>query len=66
MSVELYHPDMNTEEGHLGGYIRGRQSRVPTVYQYQHGDPATWSTKLWEWAYQRGLLFRRPSGSGTS
>ena len=25
------HPDMNLEEGHLGGYIRGRQSAVPTV-----------------------------------
>ena len=44
------HPDMNLEEGHLGGYIRGRQSAVPTVYAFEHGDPATWTPDLWRWA----------------
>ncbi len=46
------HPDMNLEEGHLGGYIRGCQSEVATVYGYEHGDPATWTPKLWRWAYE--------------
>lgn len=37
-----HHPDTNIDEGHLGGYIRGRQSAETTVYEYEHGDPATW------------------------
>ena len=45
------HPDMNLEEGHLGGYIRGRQSSVPTVFGYEHGDPLTWTPDLWRWGY---------------
>ncbi len=43
---------MNLEEGHLGGYIRGRQSAVSTVYRYEHGDPETWTPELWCWAYE--------------
>jgi hypothetical protein len=42
-----HHPDTNTGEAHLGGYIRGRQSDAPTVYQLEHGDPATWTPDLW-------------------
>lgn len=45
-----HHPDTNTDEGHLGGYIRGKQSSVQTVHQLDHGDPATWYPKLWSWA----------------
>jgi SAM-dependent methyltransferase len=47
-----HHPDTNLDEGHLGGYIRGRQSAAPTVYELEHGDPATWNPDLWRWAYQ--------------
>ena len=46
------HPDTNLDEGHLGGYIRGRQSAVPTVYLYEHGDPATFFPELWRWAHE--------------
>jgi len=42
---------MNLEEGHLGGYIRGRQSAAPTVFRFEHGDPATWAPELWRWAH---------------
>ena len=41
---------MNLEEGHLGGYIRGRQSAAPTTFSLEHGDPATWTPDLWRWA----------------
>lgn len=41
---------MNVEEGHLGGYIRGNQSKVPTVFDNEHGDPMTWTPDLWSWA----------------
>ena len=44
------HPDMNVDEGHLGGSIRGRQSGEPTVFGYEHGDPQTWTPGLWRWA----------------
>lgn len=47
-----HHPDTNVDEGHLGGYIRGRQSSVPTVYDFENGDPATWDPDLWSWAYE--------------
>jgi hypothetical protein len=47
-----HHPDTNIDEGHLGGYIRGRQSAVPTVFEFEHGDPSTWIPDLWSWAYQ--------------
>lgn len=47
------HPDMNTDEGHLGGYIRGRQSSVPTIFGLEHGDPLTWTPDLWRWTYQK-------------
>ncbi|MCP5070209.1 MAG: class I SAM-dependent methyltransferase [bacterium] len=46
------HPDTNVGEGHLGGYIRGRQSEVPTVYGHEHGDPATWTPELWRWVFE--------------
>ena len=46
------HPDMNVSEGHLGGYIRGRQSEVATVFGYEHGDPATWYPSLWRWVHE--------------
>ena len=48
----VHHPDTNIDEGHLGGYIRGRQSAEPTVYEFEHGDPATWTPDLWLWAYE--------------
>lgn len=47
-----HHPDTNIDEGHLGGYIRGRQSAVPTTSKFEHGDPATWTPDLWLWAYE--------------
>jgi SAM-dependent methyltransferase len=47
------HPDMNIGEDHLGGYIRGRQSSVPTVFDLEHGDPLTWTPDLWRWAYEK-------------
>jgi len=47
-----HHPDTNVDEGHLGGYIRGRQSATPTVFAFEHGDPATWSPDLWRWAHE--------------
>lgn len=46
------HPDMSVDGGHLGGYIRGRQSGEPTVCGYEHGDPQTWTPGLWRWAYE--------------
>ena len=47
--TEPEHPDMNLDEGHLGGYIRGRQSSVSTVFGYVNGDPATYYPDLWRW-----------------
>lgn len=47
------HPDTNVDEGHLGGYIRGRQSAAKTVFGYEHGDPQTWTPELWRWAVER-------------
>ncbi len=44
------HPDMNLEEGYLGGYIRSRHSSLPTVFRFEHGDPATYFPELWSWA----------------
>ncbi len=41
---------MNLDEGHLGGYIRGRQSAIETVFAFEHGDPATYTPELWQWA----------------
>jgi SAM-dependent methyltransferase len=46
------HPDMNVDEGHLGGYIRGRRSAATTVFGYEYGDPQTWTPELWRWAYE--------------
>lgn len=43
-------PDTNVDEGHLGGYVRGRQSVTPTESGYEHGDPLTWYPELWRWA----------------
>ncbi len=40
------HPRTNTDEGHLGGYIRA----LPSDPQLAHGDCATWSPDLWRWA----------------
>ena len=43
-----YGPRTNTNEGHLGGYIRAS----PTLPDYHHGDWATWTPALWEWAVE--------------
>jgi SAM-dependent methyltransferase len=43
--------NMNTEEGHLGGYIRASTSPAPSGLNIEHGDPATWNPSLWRWAY---------------
>ena len=47
------HSDMNLDEGHLGGYIRGRQSATKTVFSFEHGDPATYFPELWQWEIGR-------------
>ena len=40
---------MNTQEGHLGGYV---MSRHPDSVKrgWVNGDPATWFPGLWSWA----------------
>jgi SAM-dependent methyltransferase len=61
------HPDMNLDEGHLGGYIRGRQSATKTVFSFEHGDPATYFPELWQWAIDSlgiGSVFDVGSGEG--
>jgi len=45
--------DMNCEEGHLGGYLRSRKGQNSSVPSREHGDPATWTPKLWDWAYEK-------------
>lgn len=50
--LEIAHANnMNTEEGHLGGYIRASVHEAPSGLNIEHGDPATWSPNLWRWAY---------------
>jgi len=39
---------MNTDEGHLGGYVRSRHPRS-IARGWIHGDPATWFPDLWRW-----------------
>ena len=45
--------NMNCDEGHLGGYIRSSPYPAPSGLVIEHGDPATWTPKLWHWAYQK-------------
>ena len=42
--------NMNTQEGHLGGYIMASDSPAPSGLDITHGDPATWFPELWLWA----------------
>ncbi|MDR4492884.1 MAG: class I SAM-dependent methyltransferase [Nitrospirales bacterium] len=44
---------MNTEEAHLGGYIRSDKNQGFSSLLREHGDPATWTPQLWEWAYKK-------------
>jgi SAM-dependent methyltransferase len=44
------HPAMNIEEGHLGGYLRSRHPQSKRL-GLEHGDPATWTPELWQWAH---------------
>jgi hypothetical protein len=49
VSAEIvHHPLTHTEEGHLGGYLRSRHPRA-AEFGTQHGDPATYTPKLWQW-----------------
>jgi SAM-dependent methyltransferase len=43
--------NMNTDEGHLGGYIRASDMPAPSGLHIEHGDPATYSPDLWSWVY---------------
>ena len=43
--------NFNCEEGHLGGYIRANSKPAPSGLNIEHGDPDTWSPKLWLWAH---------------
>jgi len=45
--------NMNIDEGHLGGYIRASSHPAPSGLRIEHGDPATWSPKLWRWVYKK-------------
>ncbi len=45
--------NMNCSEGHLGGYVRASRKPAPSGLRIDHGDPATWSPKLWRWAVDR-------------
>jgi len=40
---------MNTDEGHLGGYVRSRHPRS-IAKGWSNGDPQTWFPGLWRWA----------------
>ncbi|MEO0495294.1 MAG: class I SAM-dependent methyltransferase, partial [Actinomycetota bacterium] len=42
--------NMNIDEGHLGGYIRAGADPAPSGLRVEHGDPATWTPTLWDWA----------------
>jgi SAM-dependent methyltransferase len=42
--------NINAEEGHLGGYIRGSSQPAPSGLRVDNGDPATFSPSLWNWA----------------
>ncbi|MEM6934091.1 MAG: methyltransferase domain-containing protein [Pseudomonadota bacterium] len=44
---------INIEEGHLGGYIRADDRPTASGLDVAHGDPATYSPKLWRWAQER-------------
>ena len=44
------HPAMNMEEGHLGGYLRSGHLLAKKL-SLEHGDPATWTPDLWQWAH---------------
>lgn len=44
--------DLHTGEKHLGGYIPAKTEPTPSGLNREHGDPATWSPKLWTWAYE--------------
>ncbi len=50
------HPDavdqnnMNTREGHLGGYIMSSNQPALSGLDISNGDPATWQPHLWLWA----------------
>ena len=43
--------NMNTDEGHLGGYIRASEHPPASGLDTRHGDPATYSPSLWRWAH---------------
>ncbi len=40
---------MNTDEGHLGGYVRAAHP-VSVQRGWHNGDPKCWNPKLWDWA----------------
>lgn len=46
--------NLNRDEGHLGGYIRASPNPDPSGLNVEHGDPATWTPTVWQWAY--GML----------
>lgn len=43
--------NFNCDEGHLGGYIRASSEPAPSGLNIEHGDPETWTPKLWLWAH---------------
>jgi SAM-dependent methyltransferase len=44
---------MNTEEGHLGGYIRASEHPPASGLDTRHGDPLTYSPTLWRWVHDQ-------------
>ena len=40
-------------EGHLGGYIRSSDQPAPSGLDVTHGDPETWTPRLWDWAVEK-------------
>jgi len=44
--------NFNDQEGHLGGYCRASKELAPIGVPIPHGDPASWTPKLWAWIYE--------------
>ncbi|MFC1848756.1 class I SAM-dependent methyltransferase [candidate division CSSED10-310 bacterium] len=44
--------NVNCDEGHLGGYVRASPNPAPSGLHIEHGDPATWNPRLWQWVYE--------------
>lgn len=45
--------NVNCREGHLGGYVQSSPAPARSGLPIEHGDPQTWTPRLWRWAVER-------------